>query len=71
MTEGKKHIDIFLINNTHPDPDWLNLVKFENHLRKHPTALEAYKNLKESGTGLSTRAYYRKKIEFINSILAL
>lgn len=66
-TEDKKHVDIFLINDVHPD--WLNLVKFENHLRKNHTALDTYKKLKESGSGLSTREYYRKKIEFINTVL--
>ena len=67
--EGNKHIDIFLINQEHAN--WINLVKFEKYLLEHPDTLNAYKNLKESCNGLSTRKYYRKKTEFINSILAL
>ena len=66
-TENKKHIDIFLINEIHPN--WLNLVNFENHLRNHPAVLEAYKNLKEAGNGMNTREYYRIKTEFINGVL--
>ena len=63
-----KHIDVFLINKE--GSGWLNSVKFENYLRTTPTVLEEYKRLKESGDGLSTREYYRKKIEFYNSILS-
>lgn len=63
-----KHIDVFLINKE--GFGWLNSVKFENYLRTTPTVLEEYKRLKELGDGLSTREYYRKKIEFYNSILS-
>ncbi len=44
-------------------------LKFENYLKEHPQALEEYRKLKELGDGLSTREYYRRKIEFINDIL--
>ncbi len=66
--EGGKHIDVFLINDT--SAGWINGVKFEEYLKTHPEALEAYRKLKESGNGLSTHEYYRRKIEFINDILA-
>ena len=65
--EGEKHIDIFLINDTHSG--WLDGIKFEDYLINHPEALEEYRKLKEAGNGLSTREYYRRKIEFINDIL--
>jgi len=66
--EGGKHVDIFLINET--CRGWTDGRKFETYLRNHPEALEGYRQLKESGDGLSTREYYRRKIEFINDILA-
>ena len=63
-----KHIDVFLINNEHVG--WLNGVIFEKYLKSHPQALEEYRQLKENGNGLSVREYYRRKIEFINEVLA-
>lgn len=66
-SEAGKHIDVFVVNQEHHS--WLDALKFENYLRVHPKALEEYRKLKESGHGLSTREYYRRKIEFINSIL--
>lgn len=65
--EEEKHIDVFLTNEE--SENWLNHIKFENYLRINPKALKEYRILKESCNGLSTREYYRKKIEFINSIL--
>ena len=65
--EAGKHIDIFLINDS--SQSWLEGVKFEDYLLSHPTALERYRLLKEEGQGLSTREYYRRKVEFINEIL--
>jgi GrpB-like predicted nucleotidyltransferase (UPF0157 family) len=67
--ESGKHVDIFLINES--CKGWLDGVKFENYLRSHPSTLNRYRLLKESGHGLSTRAYYRRKIVFINEILSL
>ena len=67
--EAGKHVDIFLINAD--SLGWLNALKFENYLKSHPEALDRYRMLKEAGHGLSTRAYYRRKIEFINDILAI
>lgn len=65
--EGKR-IDIYLINKE--ALSWTDGVKFENYLKTHPDALEKYRILKEEGNGLSTREYYRRKIEFINDILS-
>jgi GrpB-like predicted nucleotidyltransferase (UPF0157 family) len=67
--EKGKHVDIFLINEN--GSGWLDGVMFENYLRLHPQALDQYRILKEAGDGLTTRKYYRKKIEFINEILAI
>lgn len=66
--ENGKHIDITLINAN--SPSWLNGRKFECYLKSHPEALHRYQQLKESSQGMSTQAYYRRKIEFINAILA-
>ena len=66
-SEAGKHIDVFLINKK--SVGWIEGLKFEKYLKKHPQALEEYRKLKESGDGLNTREYYRKKIEFINDIL--
>lgn len=68
FVEGK-HVDIFLMNES--CQGWVDGMKFENYLKSHPTALDQYRLLKESGQGLSTREYYRRKIEFINDILSL
>lgn len=65
--EEGKHVDVFLINEE--CSGWKNGVKFEMYLKFHPEALEAYRQLKESGSGLSVREYYRRKTEFINEIL--
>lgn len=65
--EDGKHIDVFLINETHDG--WNNSIKFESYLRSHPEALEEYRILKEAGNGLSVREYYRRKTEFINRIV--
>lgn len=67
ITEAGKHIDVFLINKE--GVGWIEGLKFENYLKEHPQALEEYRKLKELGDGLSTREYYRRKIEFINDIL--
>jgi GrpB-like predicted nucleotidyltransferase (UPF0157 family) len=67
VVEEGKHVDIFLINAA--CQGWTDGVKFENYLKSHPEALGRYRLLKEAGHGLSTREYYRRKIEFINEIL--
>ncbi|MEX1063742.1 MAG: GrpB family protein [Candidatus Paceibacterota bacterium] len=65
--EDEKRIDLFVINEE--SSGWLNGLRFEEHLKSHPKALEEYRELKESCDGLGTQEYYRRKIEFINSIL--
>jgi GrpB-like predicted nucleotidyltransferase (UPF0157 family) len=69
LIEAGKHVDIFLINEA--CQGWLDGLKFEQYLKTHATVLEQYRVLKEAGHGLSTREYYRRKIEFINDILSL
>ena len=64
----EKHIDIFVINKE--NKGWTNMIMFEKYLLKHQDSLDEYKKLKEDGAGLSTREYYKRKIEFINLILA-
>ena len=66
-TEDEKHVDVFLINEERPN--WSNMVRFENYLKTHPETLDRYRRLKEAGTGLAVRDYYRKKLEFINEVL--
>ncbi|HZW04999.1 MAG TPA: GrpB family protein [Anaerolineaceae bacterium] len=67
--EGSKHVNVFLINAT--CRAWLDGCRFEAHLRAHPEALERFRQVKAAGQGLSSRAYFRRKLEFINEILAL
>ena len=66
VIDGTK-AEVFIVGEE--SKSWTDGNRFENYLRKHPMALSKYAELKESGRGLSTRAYYRRKIEFINSIL--
>jgi len=65
--EDGKHVDVFLMNKE--CDGWKNGVKFEEYLKSHPKVLKDYQKLKENGNGLSVQEYYRRKIEFINSIL--
>lgn len=60
--------EIFVINESHKN--WLDSGAFENYLRVNKEALDAYRKLKEEGGNMTTREYYRQKIEFINEILA-
>lgn len=60
-------VEIFLINKTHPG--WTESVLFEDYLNSHPEALNDYRSLKENAEGVSTREYYRRKLEFMNKIL--
>lgn len=60
-------IEIFLMNKDHPA--WLKSVAFEDYLLSHSEELEKYRKLKENAEGVSTREYYKRKIEFINDIL--
>ena len=67
--EEAKHIDVFLINKE--CAGWKDSVRFESYLKTHPKTLEKYRLLKEKGNGLSTREYYRRKINFINKVLEM
>ena len=62
-------IDLFAINKA--SSDWLNHNAFMQHLARDPAALSAYARLKEEASGCSTREYYRRKNEFLYSILEL
>jgi GrpB-like predicted nucleotidyltransferase (UPF0157 family) len=64
---GQTKAEIFVINKE--SNQWLDCLKFENYLIKNPDALKKYEKLKESGHNLSVREYYRRKTEFINSII--
>lgn len=59
--------EIFLINKK--AQGWIDGLTFENYLKNHPDTLADYAKLKESLNGLSTKEYYRAKLEFYNKIL--
>ena len=67
--QDNKRVDVYLINKD--APSWTEGVQFINYLKTHPDSLEEYRKLKELGNGLSTREYYRRKLEFINEIMGL
>jgi GrpB-like predicted nucleotidyltransferase (UPF0157 family) len=67
IEEDGKHVDIFPINQD--GKNWQATLVFESHLRTHPDDLDRYRELKESGDGLSVREYYRRKYEFVNEIV--
>ncbi|MCC7368724.1 MAG: GrpB family protein [Chloroflexi bacterium] len=69
IEECGKRVDVFVINGDHDN--WRQLQQFEGYLRAHPDELERYRLLKEAGDGLTVREYYRRKIEYINSVLDL
>lgn len=60
-------ITVFLMNKE--TKNWKDHIKFENYLKENKIALGEYIKAKEQSNGLSTREYYRKKLEFINKIL--
>ena len=68
VREAGKKIDFALVDAGHED--WLNHVRFMDHMRSNPTDLEQYRILKEESNGMAVKDYYRKKTEFINEILA-
>lgn len=67
MTGYKKHIDVFVINKE--DKSWIDSEEFTSYLLSKPQVLEEYRALKEFGNGLSVKAYYTRKNEFINRVL--
>ncbi len=60
-------LEIMVVNEF--SKSWNDNETFFSYIKKHPEDLERYRLLKEEAAGLSNRAYYRKKIEFINEIL--
>ncbi|HEY4512319.1 MAG TPA: GrpB family protein [Candidatus Paceibacterota bacterium] len=68
VREDGKKIDLKIIDVDHPN--YLEGKAFEQYLKNHPDDLERYRILKEESASLTTREYYRRKIEFINEILA-
>ena len=66
--DGTK-LEIMVTNKNHTS--WINGEKFYKYLMENDEALEKYRKLKEEGNGLSTKEYYKKKIEFINAILEI
>lgn len=62
-------VEYFLIDRTLDS--WKSMVLFEEYLLAHPESLKEYIKLKESSPGLTSRAYYTKKLEFMNKILDL
>ncbi|MBX7046154.1 MAG: GrpB family protein [Ignavibacteria bacterium] len=65
-TEEGKKIEIFLLNEE--SPEYIKGKKFHEYLIDNPEVLEQYRILKESGNGLTTQEYYRRKLEFMNVI---
>lgn len=64
--EGKR-IDLKIIDIAHPN--YLRAKIFHKYLRAHPEETENYRILKEKCNDMTTKEYYRAKIEFINDIL--
>ena len=59
--------EIFLVNKD--VPFWKDSLIFWEYIESHPETLEEYRKLKEAAEGMSTREYYRVKIEFYNKTL--
>lgn len=62
-------VEIFLVNKQHPS--WVKSYLIEEYMIAHPKILEKYRILKENADGVSTREYYRRKLEFYNEIAKL
>jgi GrpB-like predicted nucleotidyltransferase (UPF0157 family) len=59
--------EVMIVNKD--SKSWIDAEKFHAYLIEHSEVLEQYKKLKEEAAGVSTREYYRRKIEFINGII--
>lgn len=68
LKEDGKKIDLKVIDKDHGS--YRESKMFEEHLRTHLGDLERYRILKEHCNGMTVKEYYRRKIEFINDILA-
>lgn len=64
---NKTTIEIFIVNKD--SKRWKRSTAFEDYLKTHPDAKEAYRKLKESSDGIGIKEYYRRKMEFINKII--
>lgn len=62
-------IDIEMVIVNQDSEGWKRNLAFENYLKSHPEALDAYRKLKEASDGIGMKEYYRQKMEFINDIL--
>jgi GrpB-like predicted nucleotidyltransferase (UPF0157 family) len=67
VREDGKKIDFAIIDQN--SEDWLEHIRFQNHMKNNPDDLERYRIFKEESNGITVRDYYRKKTEFINEIL--
>ena len=68
VKEDEKKIDLKIVDVHHPN--YTEGKVFEDYIKAHPEDVERFRILKEQSNGLTTKEYYRKKIEFINEILA-
>jgi len=66
--EAEVKVELFVINEE--GDGWRNGLLFEGHLATHPDDLARYELLKKEADGVSLREYYRRKLEFLNEILA-
>jgi GrpB-like predicted nucleotidyltransferase (UPF0157 family) len=64
---GHTKVELAVVNRD--SERWKRSLMFEDYLKKHPEALEAYRKLKEANNGAGLKEYYRRKLEFINAIL--
>ena len=60
-------VEIFLVNQE--AEFYRNNVLFWNYIETHLEAREAYQRIKEEACGVSTRAYYTRKAEYISEIM--
>jgi GrpB-like predicted nucleotidyltransferase (UPF0157 family) len=59
-------IELFLINKE--SDGWRKGNQFEEYLKNNTDALKEYMKIKEESEGVTTREYYRRKLEFMNKI---
>lgn len=64
----EKKIDLKIVDMNNQNS--LEAKLFKEYMLNHPEDLERYRVLKEESHGQTTKEYYRRKIEFINDILA-
>lgn len=65
--QDKTTIEVFVVNKD--SKNWKRSTAFEDYLKSHQGALEAYGKLKESNNGIGIKEYYRQKMEFTNDII--